>query len=263
MAEGIIRLANEHMARELRVMSVQRGIDPHNLTLVSFGGAGGLHVCALAEALSMNQAMVPVHAGVLSALGMLAAPRARHLSQTISGMLQDVDEGKLAGVFTELTERGNAELRQEGLNDDEINVLSSVDVRYQGQSYSLNIPWLGREKTLDSFHFDHERRYGHRLEQPVELVTARVKVYGKTAHLGDLEKFLQRPGQAKPASRQQATLYGIGQAVPVIAREQLGVKEIIDGPALITETVSTTYIAPGWWCQADNVGNLMLQGAGT
>jgi len=84
MAEGIIELANEHMARALRVMSVQRGIDPRQLTLVSFGGAGGLHVCALAKALAMKQAIVPINAGVLSALGMLVAPRARHLSPSFN-----------------------------------------------------------------------------------------------------------------------------------------------------------------------------------
>jgi N-methylhydantoinase A len=86
-AAGIVRIADEHMARALRVMSVQRGHDPRQMTLTSFGGAGGLHVCALAEALGMHQAMVPVHAGVLSALGMLSAPRGRQLSRTMQGLL--------------------------------------------------------------------------------------------------------------------------------------------------------------------------------
>jgi N-methylhydantoinase A len=258
MAEGIIQLANEHMARALRVMSVQRGIDPARLTLVSFGGAGGLHVCALAEALSMSDAMVPVNAGVLSALGMLVAPRARHLSQSISGLLQDIDETVLEQVFAELSQRGKEELRQEGLTDREINITPSVDVRYKGQSYSLNVPWLGREKTLDTFHFDHERNYGHRLDQAVELVTARVKVYGKTLHLGEFENYLRLSTREGTTPYEHATLYGISQPVPVYARQQLGVDALIMGPALITETVSTTYVQPGWRCRVDSVGNLML-----
>ena len=86
-ALGVVQLANEHMTQALRVISVQRGIDPAGFTLTAFGGAGGLHVCALAEALGIRQALVPVHAGVLSAFGMLAAPRGRQLSHAVRGII--------------------------------------------------------------------------------------------------------------------------------------------------------------------------------
>ncbi|MCP4040904.1 MAG: hydantoinase/oxoprolinase family protein, partial [Gammaproteobacteria bacterium] len=105
-AEGVIRVANEHMARALRVISVERGIDPRGMALVSFGGAGGLHVCALAEALGMKKALVPIHAGVLSALGMLVAPPGRQLSRTLNGLLRELPEEIMEREFLELETRG-------------------------------------------------------------------------------------------------------------------------------------------------------------
>ncbi|WP_455209315.1 hydantoinase/oxoprolinase family protein [Kaarinaea lacus] len=259
MAEGIIRLANEHMARALRVMSVQRGIDPRKLSLVSFGGAGGLHVCALADALSMRDAMVPVHAGVLSALGMLVAPRARQLSQSFSALVYNINEKNLLEVFDDLAQKGKQALVAEGLTEQEIQVTPSVDVRYKGQSYTLNIPWLGAEKTQDSFHFTHEQRYGHRLELAVEIVTARIKVQGQTEDIKDFEKFLVAEQQTQALQYTVATLYGINNPVPVIQRNLLPVGHVVQGPALITETVSTTFVDCAWQCHADNVGNLILQ----
>ncbi|WP_455223304.1 hydantoinase/oxoprolinase family protein [Kaarinaea lacus] len=261
MAEGIVHLANEHMVRALRVMSVQRGIDPRQLTLVSFGGAGGLHVCALADALSIHEAMVPVHAGVLSALGMLVAPKARQFSQSFSGIITAINEQDLCRIFNDLTQKGQHALRQEGLANEQIQVSPSVDVRYQGQSYTLNIPWLGVEKTLDDFHFSHEQRYGHRLELPVEIVTARIKVHGQTGSIKGFEKILKHRHIAESGLGQHATasLYGIDEPVPIFQRGRLPENDIVQGPALITETVSTTFVEPGWQCCADAVGNLLLQ----
>jgi len=262
MAEGIIRLANEHMARALRVMSVQRGIDPRQLCLVSFGGAGGLHVCALADALSMRDALVPVHAGVLSALGMLVAPKARQLSQSFSGIINRIDENQLCKVFEDLTHKGKQALQREGLTEHELVATSSVDVRYQGQSYTLNIPWLGADKTLGSFHFNHEQRYGHRLALAVEIVTARVRVHGVSQGMQGLEKFLAHDQRSQSAPPATAQLYGIEPPVPVIARTQLPRDHEVPGPALITEPVATTFIDVGWRCHADRVGNLLLHKVG-
>ncbi|MFO7603884.1 MAG: hydantoinase/oxoprolinase family protein, partial [Gammaproteobacteria bacterium] len=131
-AEGIIRLANEHMAQALRVMSVQRGIDPRQLTLTSFGGAGGLHVCALAEALGMTAAMVPVYAGVLSAFGMLVAPRSRQLSHGLIGPLADTPTERIEAALAALAQQGREALQAEGVSAGDINTEASLDLRYQG-----------------------------------------------------------------------------------------------------------------------------------
>jgi N-methylhydantoinase A len=109
-ALGVVRLADEHMARALRVISVQRGLDPRDFILTSFGGAGGLHVCALAEALGMTRALVPVHAGVLSALGMLVTPAGRTLTRTRLGLLAEIGDAEIEAALDHLAESGIAEL---------------------------------------------------------------------------------------------------------------------------------------------------------
>jgi len=258
MAEGIIELANEHMARALRVMSVQRGIDPRQLTLVSFGGAGGLHVCALAEALAMKQAIVPVNAGVLSALGMLVAPRARHLSQSYNVPIDVVKNEELITLFATLHEQGSHALLQEGVTRNDIIVDDSVDVRYQGQSYSLNIPWQGKQKTLDNFHELHEQRYGHQLDQPVEIVTVRVVIKAKSEMHDHFETLLAKGSAPVIQDFTEAKIHGYEQPVRVYSRENFPPGQKLTGPLLITEKVSTTYVQVGWSCHVDQVGNLLL-----
>lgn len=258
-AEGIVRVANEHMVRALRVMSVQRGIDPRELTLVSFGGAGGLHVCALAKALGMTRALTPVHAGVLSALGMLVAPRARYLSITVNSLLLDVDENELTKKFAALTKQGREALIKEGVDSKTLKNKPSVDLRYRGQSYAINLPWCGKEKTGKNFHARHESLYGHRLQQPVELVTLRAKIQSAAADI-PLASMQGTARHTKP-SQAAATTTSLDSAMPVFSRASLTVGETITGPALITELVSTTYIAPGWQCVRDNSECLVLSTA--
>lgn len=257
-ALGIIQVANEHMARALRVMSVERGIDPRELTLVSFGGAGGLHVCALAESLGMKQAMVPVHAGVLSALGMLVAPRQRHLSHSHTRLLGTLDVSETQTLFDQLIEQGVESLVREGARLEQISFSRRVDLRYQGQSYSLTTDWQEPAKLDHTFHQLHETRYGHSLDLPVELVTLRVRLQAE-AHTLDLAKAVRHVTISKVKEKPGTTeLYGIEKSVPVYQREQLSPGVEITGPALITETIATCFIAPGWHCIRDVNGSLLL-----
>lgn len=256
-AAGIVRVANEHMARALRVMSVERGVDPAGLTLVSFGGAGGLHVCALAEALGMRQALVPVYAGVLSALGMLVAPRARQLSRTLNRPLDAAASAAIEAGCARLAAAGRRELAEEGVEVAQIRGESSVDLRYRGQSYTLNVPWHGAAETAAAdFHDLHARRYGHRLDLPVELVTLRVAVQAPAPAL-DLS--MAPPAGTSDGVVERVSLWGCEAAVPVHARETLATGETISGPALLTETVATTYLASGWRAQKLAQGSLFLR----
>ncbi len=254
-AEGIVRIANEHMAHALRVISVQRGVDPRDHTLVSFGGAGGLHVCALAEALGMRRAMVPVHAGVLSALGMLVAPRARELSRSRIAPLAGLPMAEIEELYAALEAQGVAELEAEGVAAGDITITRSADLRYAGQSWTLNVPWRGRDDTAAEFHTRHAQRYGHRLDLPVELVNLRVSL--KSRQTPPALPRLQPSGPGSP--REHATLAGHDGPVPVWPRDALAPEQTITGPALIVETVSTTWTAPGWRCTADAWGNLLLE----
>lgn len=252
-AAGIVRLADEHMVRALRVMSVQRGVDPRSLTLVSFGGAGGLHVCALAESLGMRQALVPLHAGVLSALGMLVAPPGRQLSRTVTGLLCDIGADALERHYRELARDGAQALAAEGVAAETLQAQRSLDLRYRGQSYTLNIPWSDAAGAAEAFHLAHQARFGHRLALPVELVNVRLALTAPAVAL----RLQTAPGMAAEAAGRTA-LYGIGEEATVWHRENLAVGQVIDGPALIAERVSTTYLAPGWRCRVDATGNLVL-----
>jgi len=271
-ALGVIKLANEHMTQALRVMSIQRGIDPRELTLMSFGGAGGLHVCALAEALDMKQAIVPVHAGVLSALGMLVAPRTRQLSQTIGRAFSNCDEDELATFFEPLVEQGKQALIAEGVTKDAIQIDYSIDVRYLGQAYYLNVPWqydgnsggTALQQATDNFHDLHELRYGHAMDVELELVNIRVALSEPQHDLSHTEpSFLYKQDQPSAEHQvQQVKLAGLDDDVPVMPRDSLVSEQTLIGPVLLTEKVSTTFIGKDWQATIDKNGNILLNYVG-
>jgi len=256
-AEGIIKLANEHMVQALRVISVQRGCDPGEYALVSFGGAGGLHVCDLAEALKVNQVIVPIHGGVLSALGMLVTPRRRRLSHTLMQGIHEIKMAYLLRSYQVLVDQGLDELGQEGVESADIVVSCSLDLRYQGQSYSLNVDFDRDSHDLDDcqkrFNKLHQRLYGHSLQVPIELVTIRVAVSGPAT---DIE--LKPCVKVDRKTSTQVCLYGVDEPAQLLEREALEVGQELFGPALISEAVASTYIAPGWQCIKDKSGNLLL-----
>lgn len=253
-AEGIIRLANEHMGRALRGISIERGYDPADFALCSFGGAGGLHVCDLAEQLQLGKALIPANAGVLSALGMLVAPRERQLSRTINKGLQGCTDQALEALLGPLAEGGVAELAAEGVAAADIERHYSLDLRYSGQSFTLNLPWQGScvAATAD-FHQLHRDRYGHAMEREVELVNLRAHVFAPV-------DALQLPcAKIDPRHTSYASLFGFEQPVPVLQRQMLGIDEVFTGPMLITEQVASTWLKPGWQLRRDQWDNLLLE----
>ena len=254
-AAGIISLANEHMSQALRVISIQRGIDPMGYTLMPFGGAGGLHVCALAEAQGMEQALVPIQGGVLSAFGMLVARRSRELSQTIATPLDQTNSNELERQFQSLTQKALTALASEGINADQISLQRSLDLRYCGQAFSLNIPLQDLDKCHETFHQAHQQRYGHRLQQAIELVNIRLHAQGP-ANSFEIPTLADKK---TTSSARQTQLYGVENSVMILAREELSAGQQINGPALITETVATTFIESGWQCRVDDYGNLLLK----
>ena len=254
-AAGIIRIANEHMSQALRVISIQRGSDPQGFTLMPFGGAGGLHVCALAEALGMDQALVPIQGGVLSAFGMLVARRSRELSQSLVTELEQIDAETVEQGFGTLETQALAALQGEGIEAEQVSLQRSVDLRYGGQAFSLNLPWHALEQCREAFEALHEQRYGHRLEQPVELVNIRLHARGPAPAL-HIPRLAQQ--QRHLPEQQTVRLYGVTEPVSVWPRDALGAGAKMEGPALITETVATTFIDCGWRGTVDDYGNLLL-----
>jgi N-methylhydantoinase A len=258
VSEGIVSISNSHMARALRAISVEKGYDPKQFRLCCFGGAGGLHICALADALGMNQALVPRHAGVLSALGMIVAPVKRNLSHSYQCLLSDANESAIQQAFTSLQKQVFEELQQEQVDTDNAVIEYSADMRYSGQTSSLNLVWEGKKTTAENFHALHKSRYGHQLQAEPELVSLRISVeIQKETH--ELEP-LQQASPAKAV--EQLELHGFKNKVDVYERDSLCAQQKIEGPALILEKNSTTLIGAEWCARTDHFGHLFLDKQG-
>ncbi|MFX4227306.1 MAG: hydantoinase/oxoprolinase family protein [Porticoccaceae bacterium] len=261
-AQGILDLANEHMCRALRVISEQRGHNPAEYQLLGFGGAGGLHICALADSMGMNRAVVPIFGGVFSALGMLAAARGRELSQSWLKLLSEADEKAIDRHFKVLKTQANRELQAEGAPLEAIEIERTVDCRYKGQSFTLNLEWQGRENTLSGFHELHLSTYGHNFDMGVELVNLRVsaRVQQQSIELPTIEEpgMGRVPVFTKIWSRNlRAELEEMDSQV--LMREQMPTGQWLPGPLLICETIATTWVDPHWQCMRDTYGNLLLE----
>ena len=254
-AEGVLALANEHMTQALRVISIQKGLDPADFALMSFGGAGGLHVCALADNLGMQRAIVPQRAGVLSAEGLVYAPRKRELLQALP---ETVSPAQLATMIDTLQRQGRDELAAEGIADDQIKHRVFVDMCYRGQSSVLQIPWQATLADRENhFHQAHEQRFGHRLAMPVQQVNLRVQSQALTVP----PTLPDRPA-TRGAPERHCSLPGVASQAAVYARDSLGAGQLIGGPALIHEAVGTTWLAEGWYARVDRHGHLLLERTG-
>ncbi len=256
-ARGVIEIANLRMAQALRVISLERGYDPRDFALMCFGGAGGLHVCALAEALGVQRIIVPAHCGVFSALGMLMAKPSRQLVQTLNLPLEPDRLGEIEAAFAALVAAARHELELEGHDSGDIAAERSLDLRYRGQSFYLTLPWEGDpDKACRAFNQRHTHRYGHALDLPVEAVNIRtdVSVVHEQPTLPDLA-----PGNAATAVRQTAIIGAAGTvSAPVHERVQLTPGQRIAGPALVVEPFATTLIEEPWIAEVDAFGHLQL-----
>ncbi len=254
-AEGVIQIANEHMVQALRVISVEKGEDPRDFALMSFGGAGGLHVCALADAMGMERAIVPIYAGVLSALGMLVARRSRQLSQSVLLPVSEMMDRDVAEILAKLQARGATELLAEGVSEQKTSFEASLDLRYAGQSNALSVTYDSLGKSAADFHQLHEDRYGHRLDIPVELVNIRLAALGPEPELSLPEL---KAGFGAPEAVSESRIVGCDEPAPHYRREDFLAGQQIAGPAIVLESVSTTFINEGWLAEVDRYGNLLL-----
>jgi N-methylhydantoinase A len=254
-ARGVIRLANEHMARALRVISVERGHDPRDYTLFCFGGAGGLHACELAELLQVREIMLPARAGVLSAQGMLASEPGRELSSAILEPLAPFSDSNLADRFSALESEAAAQLTAEGVAQSEIDFRRQLELRYLGQSSGIVLAFEAGRDHEEAFHRAHEEACGHRLEQVVELVNLRVGARAQ-APVTTMEPLPEVREAAEPKT---VYLADLKRTVPVFERDTLPVGFVAKGPAIVTEKAATSWIAPHWTMRVDDWGNLHVR----
>lgn len=263
-AQGIVDVANAVMEKAIRVISVERGHDPRDYTLVAFGGAGGLHACDLASSLRIPRVLIPRLPGGLSALGILRADVIHDYSRTVRMNAASVAATRrtLALEFTKLELRGRQVLRQEGFHNKGIRTERLLDMRYAGQAYELSVPEAG--DFLKAFHQAHFRRYGYSdPTRAAEVVNVRVRMIGVTEK-PRLER-LRSQARTKPAvasETRRAIFDGRAHQTRVYDREQLQPGNRVVGPAVVSEYSATTVVPPGWSGKVDAWGNLVFAQTG-
>jgi N-methylhydantoinase A len=256
MAEGVIEVVNNNMEQAIRLISVERGHDVRDFTLVTFGGAGALHAATLATGLGIPRIIVPPHPGALSALGLLLADARKDYSRTLIG--QRITRSGIRATLAELHREGLTELRREGFGRRDIVVMDFVDVRYQGQSYELTIPFTRDWES--SFHRAHDQRYGHSNPSgDIEVVNARSTLLGKNAK-PKFKRARRKTVKVSPVAREPVWANGAWTKFAIYDRLTLQYGNVIKGPAIIGEYSSTTYVPPEFRCDVDAWGNLVLTG---
>lgn len=254
-AEGIIRVVNSAMERALRTISLERGFDPGDFTLVCFGGAGAMHAADLASALGIPRVLVPRGAGVLSAVGMIVADFTRDYSRTVMLKADDIDVADLYSIFHDLEERARKDCSADGVTN--VSFERSADLRYVGQGYELEVP-MG-EDLVPSFHALHERRYGYcQPRRPCQVVTLRLRALSPTSKAPVLQK---APASVKRGSERRIDMTFGGEIFSgdLVNRESLETGKLVAGPALVVEYSTTTVIPPGFVGGIDSAANLILR----
>jgi N-methylhydantoinase A len=263
---GIIEIVNTHMERALRVISVERGYDPVDFTLLSFGGAGGLHAADLARRLGIRRVLVPPLASTLSAFGMLAADVVKDYSHTIMASWIPSDGAapleKISQTFASLTKRAIQDIQAEGIGLEDIRVERLLDMRYQGQSYELSIPWHESEETLQqAFHTIHQRSYGYyRPEAALEIVNVRLRAVGKIQPPGLLARPFGEPDPSHALLEQRPVIGqdGISSILPFYRGEALLTGNTVHGPAVVVRSDTTILLGPTDQAAVDPYENLMI-----
>lgn len=253
-AQGVVEVAIVNIDRAIRHVSIARGHDPRDFTLVAFGGAGPLHACAAAERLDIPCVLVPPAPGVLCAMGLLLADVAVEYSQSVICRASAAAIDALRESQGGLLARARVELQQEGIADADMRFVASLDMRYEGQAYELNIPF-GAD-VIEAFHAEHERTYGHAMRwREVEIINSRVNGIGRIEK-PEIAAVEAEPHEAIAIGVKQSPL---GGETSLYERSDLKAGAAFAGEALIYQLDSTTYAPPGWRARVDGYMNLLLE----
>lgn len=257
LAEGITKVADATMEAAIRVISVERGHDPADFTLVCFGGAGGMHAAALAASLSIPRVLVPPAPGALSAWGMLRAEPQRDYSRSFLRPAAAVTDVELDTLFEELTFRArDDELLADA--EDELRLERAVDLRYRGQGYELTVPYSS--DFARAFHAAHERRYGYSdPSRELEVVTLRLRARATRMQAAGAPAKEPHPSAAEAHDFCIMVFDGVPHDAGVFERHRLEPGARFRGPALVVEYSATTVLPPDWHARVDALGNLLLE----
>lgn len=263
LAEGMIAIGNAKMADAMRTITVGRGIDPREFTLVAFGGAGPMHAVELARELDIKQIIIPKFPGTFSAWGMLQSDIRHDFSVTHYAISSDADVSQMTKVFRDMLDEGTRTLTEEGVPVPRMEFTRSVDLRYVGQEYTINVPLtetLDLDEAIEKFHDLYQARYGHALHGAnVEIINLRL------AAIGHLERAVASPsyepkGDQDPlASHRDIIFSGKSYSSPIYKRDLLSKGAVFHSPAVVEEVSATTIIPPGYTFKIDDIGNLLIQ----
>jgi N-methylhydantoinase A len=265
-ARGIIDIVNENMFGALRMISVQQGYDPRHFALMGFGGAGPLHVNSVARLMGSWPAISPVSPGVLCALGDATTRMRTETARSFSRLAKDTQADELIAILDEMATQTHAELRSDGVPENEIVNEFEVDVRYAGQAFEVPLTITadvlkrdGIDGILQRFDAEHLRLFTFNMETPHEIVNLRAVALGKTLDLPAAE-LPKGDGNPQAAKMRDHTLWmdGKEQAAIIYDRSKLRQGDVMPGPAIVIEMDSTTLIETGCVATVDAVGNILI-----
>jgi N-methylhydantoinase A len=269
-ARGIVRIANNNMVNALKLVSVNRGYDPRDFTLVAFGGAGGLHAIELAAELGMRKVVIPRAADVFSAWGMLMSDLRRDYFLTRFVPVDDTGAAQLDDLLTEVSSVAVAQFTAEGVAPGSVRLLRHGTMRYENQEHGVEVSLpdgpidaAAMAAIGETFRADYEREYTYRLDAPIELVGVHLVAIAEAGKLAPVE--LPRTGRtldgALKARREVDFVAGDVHLADVFAGELLEPGAAFAGPAVVETAGSTTVVHPGWAAEVDTYGNLVLSAA--
>ncbi len=268
-AIGAIKIANSLMSKIMRIVSVERGIDPRDLSLIAFGGAGPMHACALAEELEFDKIVIPRVPGLFSALGLLAVDFKHTFLKSIRRNVDEIAPEILETEFKKLEAMGMSTLKEEGIPEEKIVFRRYADMRYWGQGYELLVPCevINDEQDIrrlvERFHKAHEGKYGYSMpDEAVEIINLRVEAIG-IMEKPRFRKIKKKAMKLDDALLEKRLVYFEYEndfiETPVFIREKLAAGINIEGPAIIEQYDTTTVIYSGWRAFIDDYGNIILQ----
>jgi len=255
-ARGMLAILDNNMMGALRIVSVERGHDPRDFTLVPFGGAGPLHGCALADLLGIKRVLVPPAPGVLCADGLLAADLKADFSRTLprTGKV-DIDVARR--IYAELSDQADDWLAGEKVAPADRKLTRIALMRYHGQGGEVSVGWVDDAKGVEAaFGAAHESLYGFKLDSPIELVTLRIEATGRMP--APLRPILRAGAGAKPEGRHTVHFASGTIEVPLFDRATFGAGDRLEGPAIVTQLDATTLVALGWSGEVQPSGAILL-----
>ncbi len=266
-AAAILRIANDKMAGAIRMVSLSRGHDPRDFALFAFGGAGPLHAAALARELGIPKLLIPARPGITNALGCVVADLRHDYVRTVNKPLNNLPDGLVAEVLEAQIAEGKATLERDGVAVDEIQILHSADMQFQGQSHLLTVPVPDRKISREALQKAFEAAYWQRFEVELPeiravLVNLHTAVIGRRPDLS-LDRLLgsapaKDVAEAKKGSRKVWYEAGGWQDTPVYDRERLPRGASFTGPAILEQLDTTVVIEPGNRVAVDRLGNLIV-----